>query len=283
MNQKVALVTGASSGIGTAAVKGLLEAGYAVMAAGRNKERTVALSSLGEAVATWVGDLTAAKACDELVAVCIKIENPGPVFYTSKRIGRFYQTFDFYKFRSMYINADKMMDTVKDQNQYGTTNSELAFQTSNTMPDQKDSWLISDNGWVEADDWNDLQDSEENNTFLKIKNDPRITKVGRFIRNTSIDELPQLLNILKGDMSFVGNRPLPAYEAMKLTTDKYVDRFNAPAGLTGLWQVTERGKTNVSPESRKLLDVKYANSNSFFLDLKILLKTPLAALQYENV
>ena len=218
-----------------------------------------------------------------LVAVCIKIENSGPVFYTSKRVGRFYQTFDFYKFRSMYINADKMMDTVKDQNQYGTTNSELAFQTSNTMPDQKDSWLISDNGWVEADDWNELQDSEENNAFLKIKNDPRITKVGRFIRNTSIDELPQLLNILKGDMSFVGNRPLPAYEAMKLTTDKYVDRFNAPAGLTGLWQVTERGKTNVSPESRKLLDVKYANSSSFFLDLKILLKTPLAALQHENV
>ncbi|MEO0334303.1 MAG: sugar transferase, partial [Bacteroidota bacterium] len=110
-----------------------------------------------------------------------------------------------------------------------------------------------------------------------------ITRVGKIIRNTSIDELPQLFNVLRGDMSLVGNRPLPLYEAEKLTSDDLAKRFMAPAGITGLWQVTERGKSNTSEESRKKLDIEYAEKYSFWLDMKILLKTPLAAFQQENV
>jgi lipopolysaccharide/colanic/teichoic acid biosynthesis glycosyltransferase len=218
-----------------------------------------------------------------LVAIAIKIENPGPVFYKSKRVGRFYQIFDFYKFRSMYVNADAMLSTVKDQNQYGKTAKTINFQEVNEESIFQEDFLIGDEGLVSEEDWNKATTAAEANAFIKIKDDPRITKVGQFIRNTSIDELPQLLNILKGDMSFVGNRPLPIYEATKLTTDEYIERFNAPAGLTGLWQVTDRGRADVSPENRKLLDVQYATQGSFLMDLTILFKTPMAAFQQENV
>ena len=117
-----------------------------------------------------------------------------------------------------------------------------------------------------------------------MENDPRITKVGRIIRKYSIDELPQLFNILKGDMSVVGNRPLPLYEAEKLTADESIDRFIAPAGLTGLWQVMKRGDSGrMSAEERKQLDIIYGQTFSFLLDCKILLKTFTAFIQKENV
>ncbi|MFN3378704.1 MAG: sugar transferase, partial [Runella zeae] len=103
------------------------------------------------------------------------------------------------------------------------------------------------------------------------------------LRNTSIDELPQLFNILIGDMSFVGNRPLPPYEAEKLTATGYARRFAAPAGLTGLWQVTKRGKAKVSDIERIQLDVLYAKKYSFTTDLVIMLKTVKALFQKENV
>ena len=119
--------------------------------------------------------------------------------------------------------------------------------------------------------------------FSKFKEDPRVTKLGKILRNTSIDELPQLFNILKGDMSFVGNRPLPLYEAEKLTNIGYARRFAAPAGLTGLWQVTKRGKSKVSDLERIQLDVLYAKRHSFRTDLIILLRTLKAVWQKENV
>ena len=134
------------------------------------------------------------------------------------------------------------------------------------------------------EDFQKQKAQNNSNAFVKIANDPRITKVGHFIRKYSIDELPQLFNILIGDMSVVGNRPLPLYEAELLTTDKDIDRFMAPAGLTGLWQVEKRGDTGrMSAEERKQLDVRYARECSFLMDMKILLRTFTAFIQKEDV
>jgi lipopolysaccharide/colanic/teichoic acid biosynthesis glycosyltransferase len=118
---------------------------------------------------------------------------------------------------------------------------------------------------------------------MKLKNDPRITKFGGFIRKYSIDELPQLMNVLKGDMSLVGNRPLPLYEAEMLTSNEWTMRFLGPAGLTGLWQVSRRGKADMSELERKELDNFYATNYSFWLDIKILFSTFSAIVQSEKV
>jgi lipopolysaccharide/colanic/teichoic acid biosynthesis glycosyltransferase len=144
--------------------------------------------------------------------------------------------------------------------------------------------LVSDDSVVSEQSFLKQRNNEQKNSFVKLENDPRITRVGRIIRKYSIDELPQLINILKGDMSVVGNRPLPLYEAELLTSDEYIDRFLAPAGLTGLWQVEKRGDSGkMSAEERKMLDIKYAKTFSFWLDIKIILKTVTAFVQKENV
>ena len=129
----------------------------------------------------------------------------------------------------------------------------------------------------------------KNSTFIKILDDPRITRVGKFIRNTSIDELPQLINVIKGDMSIVGNRPLPVYEAELLTKDAMSKRFLAPAGITGLWQVELRGRGgNMSEEERMRLDNEYAdnftgNRYSFWYDMKLILRTFPGLIQKSTV
>ncbi|MEZ4932861.1 MAG: sugar transferase [Saprospiraceae bacterium] len=219
-----------------------------------------------------------------LVAILIKLESKGPIFYASKRVGEAYKIFDFYKFRSMRTDADQLLENMKQLNQYGANDStNVAFSNPFSWEEKKGNELVGDDGYINNEKWIELELYDQQKAFVKIKNDPRITKIGQFIRNTSIDELPQLVNVLKGDMSLVGNRPLPLYEAVKLTSDEAIGRFLAPAGITGLWQVTERGKGKGDPNSRKRLDVNYALKANFLLDMWILLRTPLAAFQQENV
>jgi lipopolysaccharide/colanic/teichoic acid biosynthesis glycosyltransferase len=180
-----------------------------------------------------------------LVALAIKLESRGPIFYIARRAGRGYRIFNFYKFRTMIVGADAKIKEVSHLNQYDAT--------------------------------------AEGPKFFKIENDPRITKVGAFLRKTSLDELPQFVNVLLGDMSLVGNRPLPLYEAVTLTTDEWAQRFMAPAGITGLWQIKKRGNKDMSVEERINLDIAYASKSNFAYDLWIMANTPTALIQKTNV
>ena len=224
-------------------------------------------------------------------AIAVRAESKGKVIYKSQRVGSNYQIFNFLKFRSMYTNADKRLKELNALNQYqieevesSDEDPEIRFDDLVGTPDEEENLLISDDFVISEEDFIKKKEKTKQNTFVKIENDPRVTHVGRFIRKYSIDELPQLFNILKGDMSIVGNRPLPLYEAELLTSDAYIDRFMAPAGLTGLWQVEKRGGTGkMSAEERKQLDIKYARDFSFWLDMKIIFKTLTAFVQKENV
>ena len=125
--------------------------------------------------------------------------------------------------------------------------------------------------------------SKKESAFVKLINDPRITHFGGFIRRTSIDELPQLFNVLNGDMSLVGNRPLPLYEAEMLTSNEWSQRFMGPAGVTGLWQIKSRGKREISERERKKFDNFYATNYSFWFDIEILVKTIPVILNKEKI
>ena len=238
-----------------------------------------------------------------ITAIAIKLESEGPVMFKSKRVGTNYTVFDFLKFRSMFVDADKRLKELsKTQNQYSEKVEEPALPVGHFDANVDDNTTVSDDLAAEmliSDDevmlvgddfvvsetsFNKQKTEDINNAFVKIENDPRITKVGHFIRKYSIDELPQLVNILKGDMSVVGNRPLPLYEAEKLTSDDSIDRFMAPAGLTGLWQVEKRGDSGkLSAEERKQLDITYGQTYNFILDMKIIFKTLTAFIQKDDV
>lgn len=222
-----------------------------------------------------------------LVAIAIRLESPGRVYYTSKRVGTGYRVFDFYKLRSMYRDADQRLKDLMHLNQYkseaATSKGDDQLPREKQIEGSSPTLIYKDGTPMSEEVYQELRKQQAAGTFMKLKDDPRITKVGRFIRNTSIDELPQLINVLKGDMSIVGNRPLPLYEAEQLTSDDWSQRFLAPAGITGLWQVEKRGKGEMSEEERKALDNKYAKNVSLWNDIVLILKTIPALFQKENV
>jgi len=235
-----------------------------------------------------------------LVIIAIRLESKGKVYYISKRMGRGMKVFDFYKLRSMRVGADAELNKLaKDKNQYAAKEKQSEIDFSIPCPEcakrtdgtpcstirYQDSHAICDYWYTEQM----KAVARSKSKFVKISNDPRVTKVGKFIRNTSIDELPQLINVLKGDMSIVGNRPLPVYEGNLLTKGQLMKRFGAPAGITGLWQVELRGKGGVMSESeREDLDNQYAehfagDKYSFWYDLKLILRTAKALFQKDSV
>lgn len=234
-----------------------------------------------------------------LIIAAIRLESKGKVYYISKRVGR--KTFDFYKLRSMRTGSDELLKKLAvEKNQYKKEETkssdnplDIPCPRCRTLPKgQTCSPLMYIDKHEICDYWFTVQKKEaakNNSTFVKIMDDPRVTKVGKFIRNTSIDELPQLINVLKGDMSIVGNRPLPVYEAEMLTGDDLSKRFLAPSGITGLWQVELRGKGGkMSEEERMRLDNEYADqfkgdNYSFWYDMKLILRTIPALLQKGSV
>lgn len=167
------------------------------------------------------------------IAVLIKLDSPGPVFYRQERMGLNNQTFKVWKFRTMVINADKLQSQLQDLN-------------------------------------------EMNGVLFKMKNDPRITRLGKFMRAYSIDELPQLFNVLVGEMSIVGPRPFSLSD-IKNFSQHHMVRHQVVPGITGLWQVS--GRSNITNfEEVVRLDTCYIESWSLLLDLKILLKTIIVVL-----
>jgi lipopolysaccharide/colanic/teichoic acid biosynthesis glycosyltransferase len=180
------------------------------------------------------------------IALAIKVSSKGPVLFKQQRVGQYGQCFKFLKFRSMYVNND---DFVHQK-----------FVTE----------LISSDSKCEP------SNSNGENLF-KLTNDDRITRVGRFLRRTSLDELPQLLNVLKGEMSLVGPRPAIPYELAAYQTWHRRRVLETKPGITGIWQVT--GRSRVKFDEMVRMDLRYAMSWSPWLDLKILLRTPLAVIR----
>lgn len=172
-----------------------------------------------------------------IIIIAIKLDSKGPAIFVQERIGKNGKLFKFYKFRSMVENADDVL-------------FEMLKGSS--------------------------KEAEEYRINKKLENDPRITKVGKIIRKCSLDELPQLLNILKGDMSFIGNRPYLEREIPDMG-DYYKDIIKSKPGLTGLWQVN--GRSNTTFETRLKLEKKYSEEMCFLLDLKIFIKTFVVVLK----
>lgn len=166
-----------------------------------------------------------------LLGLLIALSSPGPIFYVQERVGKDYKRFDCIKFRTMVINADEML-----------------LELMEASPQMRQ----------------EFEDS------FKLKKDPRITRIGRFLRLTSLDEFPQFWNVLKGDMSVVGPRPLVAEELR--CYGRHIDKvLTTKPGITGLWQVS--GRNDIPYSRRILIDVYYAKFHNFWLDLWIIVKT----------
>ncbi|MGN0820512.1 MAG: sugar transferase, partial [Akkermansia sp.] len=210
------------------------------------------------------------------------IESKGPIIYRSKRVGTNYKVFDFLKFRSMYTNADRHLKELASLNQYTSAAPSPTAFAPQEMPelsvDENDgTLLIGDDFVISEADYNQHQRHKRENAFVKIEGDPRVTRVGRFIRKYSIDELPQLINILLGDMSIVGPRPLPTYETERFPEIRDRRRLSVKPGLTCYWQIEDRSNAKSFDVMREK-DLKYIDNWSLWLDIKLIFRTIPAVL-----
>lgn len=167
-----------------------------------------------------------------IIALAVRFSSPGKVIYYQKRIGRGGKPFHCYKFRTMYPDADKRL-----------------IELLESDPSLKAEWKKT----------------------CKLKNDPRVTPIGSFLRKTSLDEFPQFMNVLKGDLSVVGPRPVVQVEVMEHLGPKAAKILSIRPGLTGLWQIS--GRNDISYEKRIQLDEHYIDHHSLLLDIKLIIKT----------
>jgi exopolysaccharide biosynthesis polyprenyl glycosylphosphotransferase len=181
-----------------------------------------------------------------VIAIAIKLDSPGPVLFRQTRVGKGGNTFNCYKFRTMIHNADPEVHRRYVQS------------------------LIRNQAQA-----SDRQSKDGAASVYKLQRDPRITRVGAFLRRTSLDELPQFFNVVRGDMSLVGPRPPLPYEVQEYQ-DWHLARLTTLPGITGWWQV--RGRSRVSFDDMVRMDIEYINHQSLWLDIKILLLTVPAVL-----
>jgi len=176
-----------------------------------------------------------------LISILIKTTSSGPAIYSHKRVGKNGKPFNCYKFRTMYKDAQERLNTILVTNE-----------------DAKNEW----------------------NHHWKLTNDPRTTSIGKFLRQTSLDELPQIFNVLKGEMSLVGPRPVTKQEIDEYYKDQAKLCFGVTPGITGLWQVS--GRSNTSYDYRIALDSWYVRNWNLWLDIVIILKTMKVVLRKEG-
>ena len=176
-----------------------------------------------------------------IVAAMVRLNDGGPAFFTQERVGLDGKTFTMFKFRTMRVDAEELKASLMEAN--------------------------------EADS------SAGNSIMFKMTNDPRITRIGAFLRKTSIDELPQLFNVLRGDMSLVGPRP-PLPSEVAQYEPRVMGKFAVRPGITGLWQIS--GRSNLSWDETVHLDLSYAQHRSLTLDTWIMLQTIPALLRHEG-
>lgn len=172
-----------------------------------------------------------------ILAILVKQDSKGPVFYAHTRKGKNRSDIKIYKFRTMYSNSDEIFESFSDE--------------------QKEEYYKN----------------------FKLDNDPRVTKVGDFLRRTSLDEIPQLINVLKGDLSLVGPRPIVEKEICKY--GQYADKlFSVIPGITGYWQ--SHGRSDTSYDERVKMDMYYIDNKSILLDIKIMFKTVISVIKKEG-
>ena len=175
-----------------------------------------------------------------IISAIVYLGDPGPVIYGQLRIGKNGKAFKMWKFRSMYKNADKMIDQLTDE--------------------QRQQYI----------------------TEFKIDNNPRITPVGNFLRKTSLDELPQLFNVLCNDMSLVGPRPLIESEIQTYYADMFDTLLSVKPGVTGYWQAYARNNATYQSGQRQQMEMYYVNHASIMLDIKILFRTVASVLRRDG-